>query len=614
MHIGWIDYTVIGVYLAVMAAVGIVCKALSRDVSDYLRAGNRATWWLAGSSMFMSGFSALTFTGMAGQAYAAGWSLLLIFAINTSALFLQAPFLAGWFRQTRAITSADNIRRRFGAVTEQLFAYIQVPSAILWGGTMLLGTSVFVSVMFNIPLLVVILMVGVVSLFYSVAGGSWSSMVNDYLQSLILLAVAVAVAVLCLVEVGGFSGMLHLIDARGLASDFRIVKPAGYQYGVDAHVTGGFFTAPWVVVSIWAAFTAASSLGGAGRYLAVKDGRDARRAALLAGGLMMLGAFIFFIPPMVARILFSEQVQSVKGISNPADAAYAIVCLKLLPAGLNGLVVVAIFSATMSSLDGMMTGSAGYIVQNIYPPLCRKFGIAERTGEDRLRLVRWVNLIVGLVIIGTTVGLQYGLGKYSLYALMQEMTQMFAPAMLGPLVLGLFLRRTPPWAPLVAIGVGLAVSGACNLAQLRGAGLLWHQKVVLIHTASFGVFLASTFFSRFSTRAFREQVDAFFRTMHTPVDFAAEVGKDTDLSQLRLIGWFGLLTGALILPLVAVARSPRDVVVILAMAGFVVFFGLLLLVVGVVSVRRMRRRLAAPTTRAAELQSATSAPAAARAV
>jgi SSS family solute:Na+ symporter len=607
MTAGITDYIIIFVYLLIMTVVGIVCTKLSRNVSDYLRAGGQAAWWLAGTSMFMTGFSALTFTGIGGQAFAAGFSPMMIFWGNALGFFIQAAFLAHRFRQTRAITSVDNVRSRFGAATEQLFVYT-VPFGLLWGGIMLLGTSKFVSVIFGMPLLAVIFMIGVVAIFYSVTGGSWSCMVNDYLHGLILLAVTLTMAVLSLIHIGGLHGIFAQINSQNLVADFQLIKPFGHHYQTTSQVAGGLFTPGWVWATLLGIWINVAGLTATGRYLSVKDGRDARKAAILGGFLMLLGSFIFFIPPMVARLLYAHQVESIKGIGNAADAAYAFMCLKLLPIGLSGLVVTAMFSATMSVLDGCLTGSAGQIVQNMYPPLCRLLGWPERTGKARLHLVKFVNLAFGLFVVAFAIGMCYGLSKFSLYTLMIEFMAIIAPAFAGPMVGGLFVRRTPPWAPVAAILVGLAASAALNIPQWLGHPLhwnghevLWHQKMIFLQLFSLGAFLGSMLFYRPSERSvsadgqpvdtYDDRVDRFFRTMGTPVDFDKEIGKPTDLSQLRMIGLFGLLSGAVLLPLLLLAHSKQDVIIILSIVAFIVFFAALLLVVGLVNKRRLEQRV-----------------------
>ncbi|MDA0710093.1 MAG: hypothetical protein O3B73_07785 [bacterium] len=55
------EYLVVGCYLAALVDVGIVFRTFNENVSDYFRNGCKGTWWLVGSSAFMTAFSAWTF-------------------------------------------------------------------------------------------------------------------------------------------------------------------------------------------------------------------------------------------------------------------------------------------------------------------------------------------------------------------------------------------------------------------------------------------------------------------------------------------------------------------------------------------------------------------------
>src|SRR5690606_31838861 len=89
--IGSIDVAVLAAYLALMVGVGAYFTRSIHSGSDFLKAGNRIEWWIAGLGSFMSGFSVWTFTGGAGFAYRHG-------VIGVALLLLAAPaFVIGYF-------------------------------------------------------------------------------------------------------------------------------------------------------------------------------------------------------------------------------------------------------------------------------------------------------------------------------------------------------------------------------------------------------------------------------------------------------------------------------------------------------------------------------------
>ena len=126
-----LEFTVIGIYLLFLLGIGFVFRKFNSNVSDYFRNGCRGTWWLVGTSSFMMGISAYTFTGAAGVAYEAGWSIMILYMANVLGLLVNYLWFAVRFRQMRATTSPEVIRRRFNQSTEQFYSWLSLPLGII---------------------------------------------------------------------------------------------------------------------------------------------------------------------------------------------------------------------------------------------------------------------------------------------------------------------------------------------------------------------------------------------------------------------------------------------------------------------------------------------------
>jgi SSS family transporter len=361
-----IEIITIIVYMLLMLGIGIAVQRLNTNVSDYFRNGCRGQWWLVGASAFMCSFSAWTFTGAAGVAYTAGWSVMVIFIANFIGFLLGFLFLAPWFRQLRATTGPEVIRDRFGVTTQQFYAWISIPNGLFYSSLHLYGLAIFSSAVFGLPINWVIIGVGLVVLVYATTGGSWAVMSSDFLQFLILMPMTLLLAYLGLKACGGVGGFIDLVHQKHLETDFQILNSPD-------RFSSSKFSLLWALAIGTQLIVAANTLQSSHRYFAVKDGREARKAALLGGIMMLLGSTVWFLPPMVGRLLFEDQINAVN-ISTPAEAAYAITSMKLLPVGMTGLMVVAMFSATMSSMDSGLNRNAAVFTKDIYPALCRLFG------------------------------------------------------------------------------------------------------------------------------------------------------------------------------------------------------------------------------------------------
>lgn len=562
------DYFIIIFVLFLMIFIGIRAKGDSADFSDYIRMGSRSTWWLAGSSIFMGTFSAITFTGICGSAYLAGWSVLIIFWCNALMFLIQALFFAPLMRRTRADTPQDAIRLRFGPLIEQIQSYIGMFSSFIWGGMFLLSLATFVSVVFQIPIWVVIVFTGGVVVFYSVAGGSFSVQITDALQAIILLPVTIAFAGLCLYHVGWLGGMAALIREQGLSQDFALIKSAGHVYQSAIPVEKGMFTPLWFVAMVWNALLNSASLNSSFRYLSLKDEKSSRNAAVLAGFLMVVGSLIWFIPAVVGRLLFANEVEAVEGLGNKADAAYAITAMKILPPGFLGLILVAMLSATMSSMDSFLTGTAGMIVKNIYLPLSRRLRWNTLSGPALLKLTRWVNLALGIwAIIGAFL-LRELSGPGGIFGIIMNVFALVTAPFAVPLAIALLTRRIPIWGYFCGVVAGIIASLTVFILQRQGITFEWSTRLFITSLSPLLPTLVSTLFWKQTKPEFKAHVENFFETIHRPIKTTSEIKSVIDNQLLRSVATYVSISALGILCLLVTTSTVEGAIAVTGVAGF----------------------------------------------
>jgi solute:Na+ symporter, SSS family len=561
-----VEFVTLGVYLAAMLVLGALFSRMNRNVSDFVRGGAQGTWWMVGTSILMSGVSTFTFTGNASAAFEAGPTMLVIYAANCAAYLIGALFLAAWYRQTRAYTDMDVVRDRFGAPVEQFGAYTSLVLGPIGASIQLWALAVFANAVFGFPLIPTIVGIGLVVTLYSTTGGRWAVMATDFAQGVILLSITLLVMILSLAEIGGVGAFVrHFSDPR-FAADFAWVKPSG-AFPDDK------FTLKWIVVIFFMQFYAQISLTTARRYLAVKDGREARKASLLAFFLMAVGSAIWFIPPMVARFLYGEEVLAAE-VADPAASSYAFIAMKLLPAGLGGVMIAAMFSATMSSMDTGLNGQVGIILRNLWPPIRRLLGRGD-AGHDRAELIaaKLLTLLLGGVIIGLSVlfALSPGLSLFDSYFVVASVIGI---PVAFPLLAGLWVKHLPGWSYFVIFGACLLPS-IYSFVDGHFFGNPWtiQDRATWVFGCGIAATLACIPFDRFSSPRSRHRVDEFFQRMRTPVDYAKEIGASRDFDQLRIMGLTTSAMGLALLFLVFFTDGWKGIACVLALVVMVVAVG-----------------------------------------
>ena len=522
-----VDFAVIAAYMALMLGIGVYSMLFNRGASDYFKGGSRVHWLAAGLSSFMSGFSAWTFTGAAGLAYQHGLVTILLYVGNACTFLLGYFVFAQRWRRARIGTVMEYLVDRYDERTRQAFSWTTILFQLFTGASMLYGLGLFVAPTCGWPLSWAIAGSGAVILAYCVIGGLWAVVITDFLQAAILMPFTVVMAFASLAQVGGVSGLVSRLPA----SMTSLELPPGY---------GWSYVLCWTVMTSFGYNTAAM----AQRYFSVEDERASRKIALLCFGLFLLGAAIWFIPPLAMRVLYPDLGSVWPGLANPQESSYALAALTLLPVGFVGIMLAAMLSATMSSISGVLNMHASIISRDIFPTLFpRRAGEAEKLG------IAWAaTFAVGVAI--TAIALAMAALGQSVFRMMVTFNTVMSLAYGPPALLGLVVRRTPSWSGLVSFAVGLVVG--CVGTFGLGWGVV--ANVVVVVPVSVAVFFLSRLLPETSpAQAVRR--DDLFRRLDTKVDVARELSDtyDPTAQVFRFLSRSTALVGLLCIPLAAMA-------------------------------------------------------------
>jgi SSS family transporter len=517
-----VDYSVIGIYGLLMVVVGLYVMRFNRGAAEYFRGGSRIPWLVAGLSCFMSGFSAWTFTGAAGVAYNHGIAAVGLYIGNAASFLLGYFVFAARWRRSRVTTVMEYLSDRFNPVTHQTFSWVTIVFQLFTSASTLYGLSLFISSACGFPVTWTIIAAGVLIVFYCVVGGLWAVVVTDFLQASILMPFCLVLVITSLAKVGGVAGLVHSLPPQ--------MK--------TLHFSGEFgwvYLASWTIMVSFGYNTSAM----AQRYFSVDDERSARKVALLCCGLFFVGAFLWFLPPMAMRVIYPDLHTVWPALANPSEASYAVASLTLLPHGLIGVMLAAMFSATMANLSAQFNLKSAILSKDVYQTLIRK-----NAGERELLTVGWINTFL-IGAITTAIATVMAASGKSVFQIMLTFNTLISLAYGPPALLGLVVRGTPPWSGLASFMTGL-VLGILGVFVFHWSLI---QQVAIIIPSSFGIFFLSGLFDR-GDNAGRARL---FRNLNTQVNVGVELKDSPDFTGEvfrflgRTIASIGLLSLLLLL-------------------------------------------------------------------
>lgn len=442
---------IIFIFVCVVIGIGIYARKHTKSVDGFVLGGRSVGPWLSAFAFGTSYFSAVIFIGYAGQF---GWKYgLSAFWIGVGNALLGS-LLAWWVlgprireitQRLKATTMPEFFGKRYHSKALRVAsAAIIFVFLIPYTASVYNGLSRLFGMAFGLPYEVCIIGMAVVTCIYVVLGGYMATVLNDFVQGIVMLLGIMAVIAAVLAGQGGFSEAiisLSQIPAEGSSMNGAFIS----MFGPD------LFNLLGVVIL--------TSLGTWGlpqmvsKFYAIKSGPAIKQGAIIstvfafivAGGSYFLGGF--------ARLFGDEIAFSAQG--TPIYDSIIPTMLSGLPDILLGIVVVLVLSASMSTLSSLVLTSSSSLTLDLLKDNVIK------SMSDRSQIVWMRGLIVVFVVISAALALvQYTSTITFIAQLMSISWGALAGAFLGPLLWGVYsgrISKAAVWASFI-VGVGLTVS------------------------------------------------------------------------------------------------------------------------------------------------------------
>lgn len=307
--------------------------------------------------------------------------------------------------------------------------------------------------------------------------------------------------------------------------------------------------------------------------------------------LMGFGSIIWFIPPWAAAILYPDAAAAYPELGNKAaDAVYLVFTRNAMPVGTVGLLLAGLFAATMSSMDSALNKNAGIFVRSIYQPILLT---SKKSVDDKhlLKVGRLISFISGILVIVVALFFK-SLKELSLFELMMNMSVMIQMPLLIPLILVIFIKRIPTWAPWITVVTGLFVSWfTANILtpDVFGSWIGLEQEftqresidIILIITIAAhlvitaGFFCSTTLLYKEENDQHKQETDRFFADLEIPV--VADNEQDNyDAQQRHKLGSMVIIMGSGVLFMILIPNPMWGRMIFLMCALAILTMGFLL--------------------------------------
>jgi len=422
------DIAVLTAYLLTMVVVGAVYVRQMKSLSMYFAGGKRLSWWLGGVSFLMSYVSALSIVVYASLGYQYGLVALSIYWTAVPATLLITALLARRWRRAGIITPVEFLETRFAPSVRQVFAWSGIPLMVIDEGLKIVAVGIFVSAGMGISPLKAMIAVGVITLIYTVLGGLWAIVITDFVQF-----VLVTTAILMLVPL-----TLH---AAGGWHKFVSTAPAGFFHPVNGPYTWGYL----------GAFIVLTTLSLAGNWSLIQKFYSARSEKECLGVGWLASVLFFLLPPVWIFTGMLARTFIPRGGFDP-QTIYARVSAALLPAGMLGLVIAALFAATMSVLSSGYNVIAAVLTVDVH----QRWIHPRATQRELVIIGRSLTAVVATVALSIALAVTHF--HWTIFDTMVAAFGFFLPPTVLPVLAGLLSRRLSARGALAGFFTGIGTA------------------------------------------------------------------------------------------------------------------------------------------------------------
>ena len=386
-HFGLANWTVLALYLLAMLGMGIYFMQRENGADDFFKGGGRIPWWAAGISIYATMLSAITYMAIPAKAYATDWTyypmLWMIPIVGFPVIWYYLPY----FRRLKAASAYAILEERFNLATRLMASTLFCIFMVARMALVMYLPSLALTAVTGIDIYLCIILMGLVTIIYCTMGGVEAVIWGDVIQGCILVGGAIFAALYLWSNTeGGFAGAWQLaVDNDKLrlfvwSWDYRYVTfwVAILGGGIANNLIS--YTSDQTVIQ---------------RYMTTKDEKSAGRSILVNGFMSVFISVAFYFIGTGLYTFYKTHPTSLDITMQQGDAIFPFFMMSQMPAGVAGLLIAAIFAATMSTIssniNSVSTAFSVDFIQRFRP------NIKDST---LLRVARWTCIVSGLMGLG----------------------------------------------------------------------------------------------------------------------------------------------------------------------------------------------------------------------
>lgn len=441
MDISFFDYAIIGSYLILLLIFGFYFSVKKISPQRFMIAGGILPGWLVGLSLTATDISSIAFLGFPSKTFAGDWSPLMVLISFPLIVWLVSRYIIPFFRKQNIVSVYSYLGERFGKWASTYASHLFVIFQISRIGMIIYLLSLVLSTLTGVDPIWVIIVTGMIVTFYSYTGGIEAVIWTDFIQAFLYIAGGIGCLVFIMTHMP--EGPQQLVSVA--AADNKLSLGNSY-FSLSQETI-------WVFLLFGFALdftTYAFNQGYVQRYIAAKSLKDARQSIWLGATMTFFTGVLFFAIGIALYSYYNtnEALLAIASTSK-SDAIFPHFIATQIPAGLKGLVIIAILAASMSSMDTALNCASTVFLCNI----CKK---KDRSDKESISILHKSSLAIGIIAI--IVGIILSKSANTILDFWWQLISLFAGGLTGLFLLGMFSSKVTGRQGLISLCLGTIVT------------------------------------------------------------------------------------------------------------------------------------------------------------
>ena len=403
----FLDWSIIILFFTVLMSIGIFFSRKNKNINDYFLGGKNMPTWLVAFAAVGTSISAGTFVGAPQITFDGNMTYIMLSVGAIIGGTLAAYIILPALYKANTITIYGYLGERFGNGSKGATSLMFLFGQLLTSGSRLFIAAIAVSVMlYNdiyMPNLVIsIIILGVISTIYTMAGGIKGLIYIDTIQILLVIGTGILAIFILLNSIpASFSQMIdawhHAPLPDGSVINKLQVIDTKFSFSEPYNLIGAL-----IACAVFKFAQYSTDQEFVQRQLTCKSTKKAIGSLIYSQVISLPVVLIFMVVGILLYIYYA--CPELMGISLPKDTlndsrqVFPQYMFNHMPAGILGIMVVGLLAAALSSFNSAINSMTSSLVSDIYLPLKEKYSKKQSNNNNHLKESRVLVVFMGIVL------------------------------------------------------------------------------------------------------------------------------------------------------------------------------------------------------------------------